>query len=171
MKWLDFDGPEVPRNRAGETYPSQYRGEGGRAIVSLDPKEAVSGHSVRFEVTRGTFYAHFNSHNADGTREFLEGRRGAGMSRLFDALQRAFRICGRAPASWRPGAVLLYTDGIPTFGRRSEGPRTTEAFFSAVKEANPAGVRVNAYAVSATSEGRGLLERLCSENEGILFSP
>jgi len=77
MKWVDFDGPGtiatmvVPRNRAGDTYPSQYQGEGGRAIVGLDAKDAVAGRSVRFEVTRGTLYAHFNSYYADGTRGFV----------------------------------------------------------------------------------------------------
>jgi hypothetical protein len=76
-KWVDFDGPGtiattlVPRNRAGDTYPSQYQGEGGRANVSLDPNDGVSGHSLRFEVTRGTLYAQFNSYNADGTRGFV----------------------------------------------------------------------------------------------------
>ncbi|MHB1036787.1 MAG: hypothetical protein ACYC35_20325 [Pirellulales bacterium] len=71
IKWVDFDGPQLPRNRAGDTYPSQYQGEGGRAIVSLDPNDALAGRSVRFEVTQGTLYAHFNSYSADGSRGFV----------------------------------------------------------------------------------------------------
>ena len=55
MKWADFDGPELPSNRAGDTYPSQYQSEGGRAIVSLDPNDAVLGNSVRFEVARDVY--------------------------------------------------------------------------------------------------------------------
>lgn len=71
MKWVDFSGPALPRNRAGALYPSQYEGEGGQANVSLDAKDAVSGRSARLEVTRGTLYAQFNSHNANGTRTFV----------------------------------------------------------------------------------------------------
>ncbi|MGB2821285.1 MAG: hypothetical protein WBF17_09915 [Phycisphaerae bacterium] len=38
MKWVDFNRPAIPRNRAGALYPSQYEGEGGRAKVSLGVK-------------------------------------------------------------------------------------------------------------------------------------
>jgi hypothetical protein len=102
---------------------------------------------------------------------FLSGRRGTGMTRMFGALQRAFRICGRGETPGRAGSVFLYTDGIPTFSRASAGPRSVEDFFPAVREANARGVRINAYAVSATSEGANLLRRLCRENGGVLFLP
>jgi hypothetical protein len=55
----DFNGGSVPVNRAGETYPSQYRGS-GTAGVRLDPGDAVKGNSLRFDVTSGGFYAQFN---------------------------------------------------------------------------------------------------------------
>jgi hypothetical protein len=69
MPLLTFDGPELPRNKAGATYPSQYEPD-GTAKISLDPTDAVSGKSIRFDVTKGCFYAQFNAHNADGTRGF-----------------------------------------------------------------------------------------------------
>lgn len=69
MPLLTFDGPDLPRNKAGATYPSQYEPD-GTARVSLDPTDAVSGKSIRFEVTKGCFYAQFNAHNPDGTRGF-----------------------------------------------------------------------------------------------------
>ena len=68
MKWVDFNGAELPRNKAGDAYPSQYQGEGSRASVSLDDKDAISGRSVRFEVTQKSLYAHFNPYDADGAR-------------------------------------------------------------------------------------------------------
>jgi hypothetical protein len=70
MKWVDFNGPALPRNGSGEQYPSQYEGEGGRARISLDDTDAVAGRSVRFEVTKGTLYAHFNPYEQNGTRRF-----------------------------------------------------------------------------------------------------
>jgi len=104
-------------------------------------------------------------------RAFLAERTATGMTPLFDAIQRAFRICDRAPLPLLPGSILLYTDGMPTFGKRTGGPRNVEDFFPAVRDVNPGGVRVNAYSVSATSEGTAFLRRLCSENGGILFTP
>lgn len=70
MKWVDFNGAELPRNKAGDAYPSQYEGEGSRARVSLDDKDAIAGRSVRFEVTQKSLYAHFNPYDADGARGF-----------------------------------------------------------------------------------------------------
>jgi len=69
MKFVDFDAPKLPVNKDGATYPNQYAGEGA-AKVSLDDQDAVSGRCVRFEVTKGVFYAQFNAHNPDGSRGF-----------------------------------------------------------------------------------------------------
>jgi hypothetical protein len=69
MPLVDFNGPSLPVNKAGATYPNQY-GPEGTAEVGLDAADAVVGRSVRFEVRRGLLYAQFNAHNADGTRGF-----------------------------------------------------------------------------------------------------
>lgn len=67
---MDFNGPALPPNGSGDLYPSQYEGEGGRARIRLDDNDAVAGRSVRFEVTQGTLYAHFNPYEQDGMRRF-----------------------------------------------------------------------------------------------------
>ena len=69
MRFLSFDGGSLPVNKEGAVYPNQYRPE-GNANVALDDSDAVSGWSIRFEVTQGIFYAQFNAHNPDGTRGF-----------------------------------------------------------------------------------------------------
>ena len=112
---------------------------------------------------------------AEGTKasakSFLSGRKGSGMTRMYASLSWALRICKGAAASVRPGTVILYTDGIPTFRRSGSGPKTVEAFFPAVRRLNREGVRINAFALSATSEGIAFLRQLCAENHGILFVP
>jgi|GEM_PF-2794998 len=94
----------------------------------------------------------------------------AGMSRLLSALDTALRICRRGGSRRRPASVCLYSDGIPTFDRRSPGPRTIDGFLETVEASNRSGERINAFAVSATSEGLEFLARLCRENRGLLFT-
>ena len=107
MTLLSFDGASLPVDKAGASYPNQYQPE-GTAVLSLDQSDAVSGKSLRFEVTKGRFYAQFNAHNPDGTR---------GFAREYVA----------QPESWQPdtfnrlsfwiqcptNAVALRTDGRP----------------------------------------------------------
>jgi hypothetical protein len=69
MKFLDFNDANAPVNKDGAGYPNQYAPD-GTAKVALDDKDAVSGRSIRFEVTKGVFYAQFNAHNPDGSRGF-----------------------------------------------------------------------------------------------------
>ncbi|MDB5047948.1 MAG: hypothetical protein JWO30_1019 [Fibrobacteres bacterium] len=67
----DFEGATLPKNKAGNPYVGQYEGEGGRAKVSLVKGDGIAGGAcVQFEVTKGTLYAEFNAHNADGSRGF-----------------------------------------------------------------------------------------------------
>jgi Mg-chelatase subunit ChlD len=103
--------------------------------------------------------------------EFLTGFQGGGLTRMCEAILWALQICQQAEAKWHPGTVILYTDGIPTFTHESRGPQNSDQFFQTVRTANTARVRINAYALSATSEGMGILKRLCRENQGILFVP
>ncbi|MDB5047947.1 MAG: hypothetical protein JWO30_1018 [Fibrobacteres bacterium] len=73
MKFLDFEGTAIPKNHAGEFYPDQYTGEGGEAKINLNlptVQDLFFDKRVDFEVTKGTLYAEFNAHNADGTRGF-----------------------------------------------------------------------------------------------------
>ncbi|MHC4598000.1 MAG: hypothetical protein ACYS47_03250 [Planctomycetota bacterium] len=97
----------------------------------------------------------------------LPGRRG--MTRLYEAILQSFRLCERAEGRGEPGTVFLYTDGIPTFAGQTEGPKTVEEFFPGIRTANRNRTRINAYAVSPTSEGIAFLKRLCDESGGILF--
>lgn len=69
MRFLSFDGSALPVNRDGASYPNQYAPE-GTARIGIDETDAISGRSIRFEVTAGILYAQFNAHNADGTRGF-----------------------------------------------------------------------------------------------------
>ena len=69
LKFLDFNDGKIPVNKDGAGYPNQYAPD-GTATVGLDDKDAVAGRSLRFEVTRGVFYAQFNAHNPDGSRGF-----------------------------------------------------------------------------------------------------
>ena len=50
ISWQGFDGSSVPVNGDGDQYPNNYPGI-GTATVSLDPVDAVSGKSVRLDVT------------------------------------------------------------------------------------------------------------------------
>jgi hypothetical protein len=75
MPFLDFDGPTLPVNKMGQPYPDQYGGS-GKAKIAQDAADAVSGKSVRFDITSGTFNPEWNSHNADDrsrgfTREYV----------------------------------------------------------------------------------------------------
>jgi hypothetical protein len=105
----------------------------------------------------------------DEAIRFLLGRRGAGMSRLQDAVARGVEICRRADARWKPGTVLLYSDGIPTGVRRVEtgrGPGNTPL---EGLEWSDGDARVNAFALSATTEGIEFLTTLCSATGGVVF--
>jgi Mg-chelatase subunit ChlD len=107
----------------------------------------------------------------EAAARFLREVRGGGMTRMPEAVQEAFEICRRAEKVLQPGTLLLYTDGIPTYGRSASGPRTNEEFLSWVRNHNPSGIKVNAFALSPTLEGTAFLERLCEETHGILFVP
>jgi acetyl esterase/lipase len=69
LKLMSFDSEQLPRNKAGDPYVSQYKGN-GEATVTLEKEGGIRGGCVKFEVTKGNFYPQFNAHNADGTRGF-----------------------------------------------------------------------------------------------------
>jgi methionine-rich copper-binding protein CopC len=62
MVLQNFNGPTLPTDGDGDTYPSQYTSD-GTATVSLNSTNSVTGNSVQFNVTSGAFYAQFNSFN------------------------------------------------------------------------------------------------------------
>lgn len=66
---LRFDRPLVPRNRAGDPYPSQYPGEGS-GEVRIVPRAGVRGGALALELRSGHFYAQFNPRDAAGLRGF-----------------------------------------------------------------------------------------------------
>src|SRR5262245_52375944 len=71
MLLKDFNGPTVPQNLAGDTYPSEYGGAGSATVsLSNDDSQGISGgHSVQFNVTSGGLYAQFNPYDTS-TRAF-----------------------------------------------------------------------------------------------------
>jgi hypothetical protein len=65
MPLLTFDGPEVPRNKAGDEYPRYYydpngRKEGGKFTASINNRDAVVGKCLQLNLTEGALYAQFN---------------------------------------------------------------------------------------------------------------
>jgi hypothetical protein len=54
-----FNGSKIPRNKGGDTYPSQYGGV-GKGTVSLNKKDSVKGNSLQIHLTSGRFYPQFN---------------------------------------------------------------------------------------------------------------
>lgn len=105
----------------------------------------------------------------DEAIRFLLGRRGAGMTRLQDAVARGIEIGRRADAGWKPGTVLLYSDGIPTGVRRAETGRTAGGSPVEGLGWSEGDARVNAFALSATTEGIEFLTALCSATGGVVF--
>ena len=65
----DFNGTTLPRNRAGETYPSQYSGS-GNATLSLNSSDSITGNSLQFNITSGGFLSQFNPYGPDQFRGF-----------------------------------------------------------------------------------------------------
>jgi hypothetical protein len=70
MTLIDFNGASLPTNRSGDTYPSIYMGAGSRGRVGLDSTDAVTGNSLRADITGKGLYLQFNPYNADDTRGF-----------------------------------------------------------------------------------------------------
>ncbi len=69
MPLLRFDRPTLPRNRAGDPYPSQYPGEGA-GDVRIERGAGVRGGALALELREGFFYAQFNPRDAAGLRGF-----------------------------------------------------------------------------------------------------
>ncbi len=74
MVLQNFDGSSLPVDGDGDTYPNQYAGA-GTATVTEDGSDAVSGSSVRFDVTAGAFYAEFDPYNYAATPGFPPAQR------------------------------------------------------------------------------------------------
>ena len=123
LKFLDFNDGKIPVNKDGAGYPNQYAPD-GTATVGLDDKDAVAGRSLRFEVTRGVFYAQFNAHNPDGSRGFAREYVSPPDKWKFGTLNRlSFWV--QSPPNGRP----LRTGGqqnmdVGTYVKRVEGADT-----------------------------------------------
>ena len=61
----NFNGPTVPLNEGGETYPDQWVGW-GPATISVNSSDAITGNSIQFNVTSGGLYAQFNPYDGIG---------------------------------------------------------------------------------------------------------
>ena len=61
----NFNGPTVPLNVSGETYPDQWVGW-GPATISVNSSDAITGNSIQFNVTSGGLYAQFNPYDGIG---------------------------------------------------------------------------------------------------------
>jgi len=116
----DFNGPAVPVNQAGDTYPSAYhsvsRG-GGAATVGRDGADVVEGRgSLRFEVTSGQLYAQFNPY----------GKRARGFARDYAVDRAAWRFNTYNRMSFW---VQVPTNGVPM----ADGGRFNGEFGTYVK--------------------------------------
>jgi hypothetical protein len=60
MVLQDFNGQNVPRNRAGDPYPSVYTGEGSTGTVRLNTSDAIAGNSLEADITAKGLYLQFN---------------------------------------------------------------------------------------------------------------
>ncbi len=69
MTLQNFDGPTVPLDKAGDTYPSIYTGEGSAGTVNINTADAVEGNSVQANVTTKGLYLQFNPYDTS-TRGF-----------------------------------------------------------------------------------------------------
>jgi RNA polymerase sigma-70 factor (ECF subfamily) len=67
----DFNGPTVPVNKAGKTYPSYFfdpkdtTDAGGIFTSSIDRQDAVLGNSLRLRLTQGLLKAQFNPYSKE----------------------------------------------------------------------------------------------------------
>ena len=71
MVLLNFDGAAPPRNQMGTDFvqpysPPQVPGPGDRFVASIEPVDAVAGHSLRMRVTEGRFKALFTPEGPGG---------------------------------------------------------------------------------------------------------
>jgi hypothetical protein len=71
MVLVHFDGPEPPINGDGNGYPyngayNPARREGGKASISLDEKDAITGKSLQVRLTEGKLYLEFSPWNYAG---------------------------------------------------------------------------------------------------------
>ena len=77
MVFQNFDGPNVPVNKAGDHYPTWYQGgptgtEGGTFTPSIDSNKKIAGAgSLLMHVTTGVqIYAQFNPYDSSDNRGF-----------------------------------------------------------------------------------------------------
>ena len=68
MVLQNFDGPTVPLNGSGDTYPSIYTGEGAAGTVSINTTDTVGeGNGLQANITAGAAYVQFNPDSAGPT--------------------------------------------------------------------------------------------------------
>lgn len=77
MVLLNFDDTNTPCNGDGDGYPNNYKSnkEGGTATLSIEPSDAIFGHSLRMHLTEGKLYAQFNPYNYVGNGSYPPGPR------------------------------------------------------------------------------------------------
>jgi hypothetical protein len=105
-------------------------------------------------------------------RAFLKNLRATGTTRLLSALRAAFDRFEERSEQTVPNTIFLYTDGVPTL-EREEGrdPGRFSDFLRGfrlrVREANRNAVKMNTFAVGATSISQAFLVALASDHDGI----
>jgi hypothetical protein len=100
IKFSDFDGTSIPRNRAGDAYPGVYEGEGSMGVASLFGGDVVAGKSLRVDVSRKGLYLQWNPYDAVGRGFARDYAIGSGKWR-FNAYNR-FRFWVKRPTSAAP---------------------------------------------------------------------
>ncbi len=63
MTLIDFNERAIPKNSAGETYPSVYGGEGSVGTVGLNSRDAITGNSLQAIITSKGLYLQFNPYD------------------------------------------------------------------------------------------------------------
>jgi Mg-chelatase subunit ChlD len=104
---------------------------------------------------------------ADAAGAFLGRLRASGPTRLLKALKAAFALFPEEPEPGVSSTVFLYTDGVHTFGK--EEP-SDDIFRMQIQSANTRGVKINTFAVGATSISRKFLRTLALAGDGISLS-
>jgi hypothetical protein len=93
MILVNFDGPTLPVNGDKDGYPNNYpfngRDEGGKAVFSIEKTDAISGQSLRAQLTSGYLYLQFNPYN------------GLGKSKQFPGPRAFARDYAQKPTAWK----------------------------------------------------------------------
>lgn len=106
VAFLAFDGASPPLTRNGEKFPRPYHepgntDPGGLFTTSIEPADAVAGHSLRMRLTQGRFKAQFRPEGVGGRINFARAYAADPAKWRFNTYNR-FRLWIKLPTSARP---------------------------------------------------------------------